>query len=112
MQRDIDDILKEKTALLEKINNFNKLMAKEPLNKEYYANLIITAKAILVELDKEIDIHPNPKAAIPIRPLSANNLDSSGGKRQKKRKSKKHMKSKKTTKGKTKKTRRKSTRRR
>lgn len=75
-------------------------------HKEHYANLIITAKAILVELDKEIDIHPNPKAAIPIRSLSENSLGSSGGKRQKKRKSKKHMKSK------TKKTRRKSTRRR
>ena len=113
MPRHIDVILKEKTALLAKINNFNKLMANEPLNKEYYAKLIITAKTILDNLEKEIEINPNPKVAITITPdEDANNLGSSGGKRQKKRKSKKHMKSKKTTKGKAKKTRRKSTRRR
>ena len=116
MPRDIDDILKEKTALLARINNFNKLMVGEPEHKEYYKSLIITANAILVKLEKEIASNPNPKTAITINPgennSGENNSGSRGGKRQKKRKSKKHMKSKKTTKGKTKKTRRKSTRRR
>ena len=95
MPRDIDDILKEKTALLARINNFNKLMKEEPDHKEYYESLIITANAILVELEKEIASNPNPKVAITITPnknnsgeknLGENNLGSSGGKRQKKRK--------------------------
>jgi hypothetical protein len=142
MPRHIDVILKEQDALTANIAEWNALLAETGAgHKEHYESLIITAKAKLGELEREIASNPNPKVAITIldkfdkeiasntnpnvaitiRPSKnnsgennsgENNSGSSGGKRQKKRKSKKHMKSKKTTKGKTKKTRRKSTRRR